>query len=795
MPPASSVIDPVCGMTVDPATAAGHATHQGTDYSFCSTQCVEKFNAEPDKYLHSRPEPMALAMTAAPGTKRQYICPMDPEVLSDKPGACPICGMALEPKDVARGSETEADPEQAKMRRLFWIALAASVPVLALSMGPMLLAAGHMPLPPWNALIQAVLTALVMLYCGGTFYHRAWTALAQGRFNMFTLIVLGVSTAYVYSLLAIVWPELFPASARPHGQVEPYFESAATIIVLVLLGQVLEGRARQATTSAVRKLAGLAPKSARLVLPDGREQDLPLELLQLGDLVRIRPGEKIPVDGAVVEGHSAVDESMLSGEPMPMEKQAGAKVWAATLNSTGTLLVRTEKLAADTLLAVIRHVAEAQRSRAPIQTLVDRVSAVFVPAVLLVSVLTFAGWLLWGGDDAFARGLLSAVAVLMIACPCALGLATPMAITVGIGRGAQAGILVKSAEALEVLHRANVLFVDKTGTLTEGKPKLVAMREVEGDGVVASATPSPPAPLPRGGEESLALAASLEQASEHPLAKALIDAARARNLRFEPVSDFQAIPGQGVTGVVGGHRLVLGNAACLLAAGISVDEMHARSEGSSKHGQTTLLLSADGRLIAEFTVADALKATTAEAVRRLQTEGVELILATGDNQGAAEAIARQIRITRVHANLLPHQKRELVQSLQAQGRVVAMAGDGINDAPALAQADVGIALGTGADIAMASAPLTLVGGDLRALADARALSQATIATIRQNLVLAFAYNVLAIPLAACGVLTPIWASAAMSLSSVSVIVNSLRLRPEAAKNTHNAKELTGIGLW
>jgi Cu+-exporting ATPase len=542
-----------------------------------------------------------------------------------------------------------------------------------------------------------------------------------------------------------------------------YFESAAVIIVLVLLGQVIEGRARHATTAAVRQLAGLAPKTARLVTPDGREQDLPLELIQPGDLVRIRPGEKIPVDGVVTDGQSAVDESMLTGEPMPVEKDAPAKVFAATLNGTGTLLVRTEKTAADTLLAqIVRHVADAQRSRAPVQALVDRVSAVFVPTVMLVSAMTFAAWILIFGSDALATALESAVAVLMIACPCALGLATPMAITVGVGRGARLGILVKSAEALELLHRAEVVLIDKTGTLTEGRPQLV---RVEGLGAW-------------GEEDSLRVAASLEQASEHPLAQALVRAAREKSLTLEPVRDFVATPGQGVAGTVDGKRLLLGNPPFLQAAGVACDSANERLLTLRAAEQTVLLLAIDGQLAALFGVADPLKATSAEAVQRLQGEGVEVIMLTGDSRATGDLIAGQVGIAKVYAEVLPQDKRRIVQELQAQGKIVAMAGDGINDAPALAQADVGIALGTGTDIAMASAPLTLVRGDLSAIADARTLSRDTLRAIRQNLVLAFAYNVLAIPLAALHILTPVWASAAMSLSSVSVIANSLRLRKE-----------------
>jgi Cu+-exporting ATPase len=770
----STAIDPVCGMTVDPATAPAKTTYQGTTYYFCNPSCLKKFEADPQKYLAGKTEPMTIGLAPKPslarpanGTRKTlYICPMDPEVVSEKPGPCPKCGMALEPKEVP--AEDEADPEQARMFRRFWIALLLSVPVFALAMGPMLL--GHEHLPLWNVWIQAGLTAVVVFYCGGTFYQRAIDALRQGHLNMFTLIVLGVTTTLLYSL-----PALDPIikTHRPHA----YFESAATIITLVLLGQVLEGRARQATTIAVRALAGLAPKTARLVGPDGREQDLPLELIQIGDLVRIRPGEKIPVDGVVTEGQSSVDESMLTGEPMPVDKGAHDKVWAATLNGTGTMVVRTEKLATETLLAqIVRHVAEAQRSRAPIQALVDRVSAVFIPLVLLVSVVTFLGWVFWASPEGLTPGLLSAVAVLMIACPCALGLATPMAITVAIGRGARAGILVKSAEALELLHRAQVLIIDKTGTLTEGKPKLVSVEVIGSEPI-----PEPDA-LARasasGSDRFLQLAASLEQASEHPLAVALVSAARAKNLTLDAVTEFRAVPGHGVAGSVAGHRLLLGNPAHLSAAGVSLGEAQNRVDAMRAEGQTVLLLAVDDKLVALFGVADTLKASSIDAMAQLQREGIEVIMATGDSAGAAELVARQTGIAKFHAEVLPQDKRKIIQDLQAQGKIVAMAGDGINDAPALAQADVGIALGTGTDIAMASAPLTLVRGDLSAIADARTLSRDTLRAIRQNLVLAFAYNVLAIPLAALHILTPVWASAAMSLSSVSVIANSLRLRKE-----------------
>ena len=770
MTASNTAVDPVCGMTVDPKTAPAQTTHDGKSYYFCCPHCLKKFETNPQSYLAGKREPMSLGFGVSPpppaGTKRQYICPMDPEVVSDKPGACPKCGMALEPKDVS--AEDESDPEQAKMMRLFWIALAGSVPVFLLAMTPMAL--GQMHPPAWNLWSQMVLTSLVLAICGGTFYARAWVALRQGHSNMFTLIVIGVTTAYVFSVVALL---------TPHLHLDPYFESAAVIITLVLLGQVLEGRARQATTAAVRKLAGLAPKTARLVTPDGREQDLLLQLIQPGDLVRIRPGEKIPVDGEVTEGHSTVDESMLTGEPMPIDKQAKDKVFAATMNGTGTLLVRTQKTAAQTLLAqIVRHVAKAQRSRAPVQALVDRVSAIFVPTVLLVAALTFVGWTWHGGEHPTRDAILSAVAVLMIACPCALGLATPMAITVGIGRGARAGILVKSAEALELLHRAQALVIDKTGTLTAGKLRLVdissftfpqyeqALKE-NGNEPVDEALLKEADDL-----EKLQLAASLEQHSEHPLAVALVRVARQHDLRLDTVSDFVATPGGGVTGIIANRRVFLGSLAFLRATGVSAKP--APSNGSP--GATELYLAVDGQLIAKFGLADTLKPTSKEAVAHLQREGVNVIMATGDGMAAAQHIAKDVGIADVHAEMLPAAKRQLVQDLQAKGLIVAMAGDGINDAPALAQADVGIALGTGTDIAMASAPLTLVRGDLRVIVEARALSRATIWTIRQNLVLAFAYNVLAIPLAAFGILNPMLAAAAMSLSSVSVIVNSLRLR-------------------
>lgn len=753
-------IDPVCGMTVDPATAPARTTFQGKTYYFCHPHCLHRFKADPHKYVDGKPEPMATPLAppapAPPGAKRLYTCPMHPEVVSDRPGACPKCGMALEPKDVP--VEGEVDTEHAKLVRNFWISLVGSIPILVLSMGGMFFT---LPIPHLaNVWIQAVLTSIVLIAGGGIVYQRAWTAARGGHLNMFSLIVLGISTAYIYSLVAIIKPEWFPANH--HGMVEPYFESAATILVLVLLGQVLEGKARHATTAAVRKLAGLAPKTARLVAPDGKEKDLPLELIQPGDRVRIRPGEKIPVDGVVTEGESAVDESMLTGEPMPVAKQSAARVFAGTLNGNGTLLVRTEKVAAESLLSkIVQHVVDAQRSRAPIQSLVDRVSAAFVPIVLIAAMLTLVAWIQWGSEHAASRGVINAVAVLIIACPCALGLATPMAIMVGVGRGAELGILVKSAEALEHLHRVNVVIIDKTGTLTLGKPKLITRESLDPSVDV---------------NDALILAASLEQASEHPLAAAFVQAASERRLALEPVRDFNAIPGKGVTGNVAGFQLLLASPAHLKSTGIAIDSVETRLQSLREQGQTVLLLAVNGRLAALFGVTDPLKPSSIDAVRQLREDGVEVVMATGDSLATAQFIGRQLGIAQIHAEVLPQDKRKIVQDLQAAGKIVAMAGDGINDAPALAQADVGIALGTGTDIAMESAPIILVRGDLRAIADARALSRATLNAIRQNLALAFAYNVLAIPLAAIGILTPVWAAAAMSLSSLSVVANSLRLR-------------------
>ncbi len=755
-PPA---VDPVCGMSVDPAAARASTVYQGKTYYFCCPSCLQRFQEAPERYLAPAPSGAPAPAEIPPGTKTEYFCPMDPEVVSDRPGSCPKCGMALQPRTLTL--EEGPDPELANMSRRFWIGLALTIPLWVVAMGPMLVG----PLGGWTNWVQLILATPVVLWCGWPFFARAWTSLVHRSPNMFTLIALGVGTAYGYSVLAILAPGLFPAEFHsPHGPVETYFETAATITILVLLGQVLEVRARGRTNEAIRRLLGLAPKTARIVRPDGREEDIPLEHVQPGALVRVRPGEKVPVDGVVTEGRSAVDESMISGEPMPVAKEPGAAVIGATVNGTGTLLVRAERVGGDTLLArIVRLVGEAQRSRAPIQRLVDRVSAYFVPAVLAVAVVTFIGTSLWGAEPRLPHALMRAVAVLIIACPCALGLATPMAIMVATGRGAEEGVLVKNAEALEALHRADTLVVDKTGTLTEGKPRLVAVEPA------ADFT----------ADDLLRLAASLERGSEHPLAAAVIREAEARGLALADVQDFQSVPGQGVKGRVADRRVILGNLGFFQAAGLTAEPLRARLEALQAEGQTVMLAGIDGRPAGLLAVADPVRASTPEAIRSLHADGLRIIMLTGDSRAAAEAVARRLGIDEVIAEVLPDEKNAVVKRLQEQGRVVAMAGDGINDAPALAQAQVGIALGTGTDVAMESAGITLVQGDLRGIARARRLSRATMHTIRQNLFLAFVYNTLSIPVAAFGILSPVWASAAMSLSSLSVVGNSLRLRRQS----------------
>ncbi len=752
-----SAIDPVCGMTVDPATAAGSSVRDGVTYYFCNPHCLEKFQGDPQRYLTSKEQVPVKPQAGVGGV--EYFCPMDPDVVSDRPGPCPKCGMALEPRGLVADEAT--DPDLADMIWRFWFGLLFAVPLFVLTMGEMLLS--HHLLPHrWNLTIQFALASPVVLYSGKPFFTRAIASVRNRSLNMFTLIGLGVGAAYGYSVFASIAPIWFSAGfSKLYYPIEPYFESAATIVVLVLLGQVLEGKARRATSSAIRKLAGLAPKSARVVQLDGRELDVPLEMIRVGDVVRIRPGEKIPVDGAATQGTSAVDEALLTGEPIPVAKEPGSRVVAGSLNGTGSLLVRTDRVGNETFLAqMIALVSEAQRSRAPIQRLVDQVSRVFVPAVLSMSIITFFAWGMWGGEAALAKGFNHAVAVLIIACPCALGLATPLALTVGIGRGAQAGILVKNAEALEKFCQADTLVLDKTGTLTEGKPRVQQVEGFAGHQV----------------DEVLRLSAALERGSEHPLAAALVQAATEKNLTLPEVHDFAAIPGQGVRGLIDGSTLLLGSPRFLQTHGIDIDGVGSRTEELREQGDTVLLLAREGQLAGLVSVADPVRPTTAEAIRQLRADGLRVVMLTGDSRATAQAVAKQLDIDDVRAEMLPAEKLTAIRQLQAEGHMVAMAGDGINDAPALAQADVGIALGAGADVALASAAITLVRSDLRVLAQARALSRATVRTIRQNLALAFLYNALSIPFAALGLVNPMWAGAAMSLSSLSVVGNSLRLR-------------------
>jgi Cu+-exporting ATPase len=744
-PAAPPAVDPVCGMTVDPAHAPASRTFQGKTYYFCNPSCASKFEADPQRYLSGAAEPMDQPAPAAPpGGKVEYVCPMHPEVVSDHPGSCPKCGMALEPRTVTL--DEGPNPELVDMTRRFVVGAVLTFPLLVLHLLPL----GHSPYLQWA---QFALATPVVFWCGWPFWQRAWASLVNLSPNMFTLIVLGVGAAYGFSVAALALPHVVGHDV--------YFEAAASIIVLVLLGQVLELRARNQTGAAIRRLLGLAPKTARLVSPDGREEDVPLESVQPGDVLRVRPGERVPVDGYVIDGHSSVDEAMISGEPIPVEKDKGAKVIGGTLNGTGAFRMRAQRVGAQTLLAqIVRLVGEAQRSRAPVQRLVDRVARWFTPAVLGVAVLTFALWLaLDRSDERLAHALMNAAAVLLIACPCALGLATPMAIMVGTGRGAEAGVLIRDAEALELLHRADTLVVDKTGTLTEGKPRVERIEPAEG----MSET------------ELLRLTASLERGSEHPLAAAFVRAAKERNLDLTPPTEFQAATGKGVTGVVAGKQVILGTAAFLAEQGITpIPEQ--RAEELRKEGATVVLAAVDGRFAGLIAVADPIRATTPEALQLLRDEGMHVIMLTGDNRVTAEAVARRLGLDDVIADVLPAQKSDIVARLQAEGRVVAMAGDGVNDAPALARADIGIALGTGTDVAMESAAVTLVRGDLRAIARARRLSRFTLGAIRQNLFLAFVYNTLSIPLAALGFLSPVLAGAAMSLSSLSVIGNSLRLR-------------------
>ncbi len=771
-PPAAR--DPVCGMTVDPSRAAASLTHEGTTYHFCSAGCRNAFERDPAAIL-SRAEPVLIPENPLPAVPpvrpaaAEYTCPMHPEVVRDAPGACPICGMALEPRTVALGEEVSR--ELLDMERRFRIGLAMAVPVFLLSNAGMIpgLPIDRFVAPRLSVWIQLLLSTPVVLWAGGPFFERAWTALKSRHTNMFTLIAMGVGAAWGYSVIATLFPGAFPASFRGHhGRVEVYFEAAAVITVLVLLGQVLELRARSRTGGAIRALLGLAPTTARRIGEDGADADVPLEQVRPGDRLRVRPGEKIPVDGVVLEGASAVDESMVTGEPIPVEKGAGDPVTGATINGTGALIMEAEKVGSDTLLArIVRMVSEAQRSRAPIQRLADRVTGWFVPAVMAAAAITFMVWWLFGPEPRVAHALVNAVAVLIIACPCALGLATPMSIMVGTGRGATMGVLIRNAEALEILEKVDTLLVDKTGTLTEGKPRLTAA--IASPGIAVA--------------DLLRLAAGLERGSEHPLAAAVVAAARERNLALPEASGFRSITGKGVRGSVEGRAVALGTATLLEEEGANATPLFADAERLRAEGQSVMFVSIDGRAAGLLGVSDPVKPSTPEAIRILREEGVRIVMVTGDSRTTAEAVARRLGIDDVRAEVLPDQKIEAIRHLQAEGRIVAMAGDGINDAPALAQAQVGIAMGTGTDVAMESAGVTLVKGDLRGVAKARRLSRGTMRNIRENLFFAFVYNTLGVPIAAGALypffgilLSPVLASAAMSLSSVSVIFNALRLR-------------------
>jgi len=768
--------DPVCGMKVT-EDSVHHTEYEGRTYRFCSNGCLSKFIAAPTHYLQNvvedEPEksgrPNAKVPQPEAGEAAMYTCPMHPEVVQDHPGDCPKCGMALEPRNVSVAEEDNG--ELRDMTRRFWFSTLLALPVFFSAMGAEFWpeAIANIVQPATRQWLEMLLATPVVLWGGWPFFVRGWRSLVTRNLNMFTLIGLGVGVAWVYSMVAVLIPDIFPRSVfTERGVVPVYFEAAAVIIALVLLGQVLELRARSQTNAAIKLLLGLAPKTARILREDGTEEDIPLEDVQPGDKLRIRPGEKVPVDGTVVEGVSHVDESMVTGEPIPVEKNSGDKVIGATVNGTGGLVMTAEKVGADTLLAQIVHmVAEAQRSRAPIQKLTDVVAGYFVPAVVLIAVVTVIVWYVWGPEPRLAHAVINAVAVLIIACPCALGLATPVSIMVGTGRGAMMGVLFKNAEALEVMRKVDTLVVDKTGTLTEGHPELVSVTPAEGFDE----------------NEIVRLAASIERGSEHPLAAAIVRGAQKRNTKLAAAEDFQSVTGKGVSGVVDGHKVALGNIKLLQDMGIDAGDLPSKADILRSEGQTVMFLGVDGRVAGLIGVADPIKATTAEAIRLLHDEGIRIVMLTGDSRKTAEAVAAKLDIDQVQAEVLPDQKAAVIKQLQAEGRIVAMAGDGINDAPALAQAQVGIAMGTGTDVAMESAGVTLVKGDLRGIVRARRLSDATMRNIRQNLFFAFIYNVAGVPIAA-GVLYPIFglllspmiAAAAMSFSSVSVITNALRLR-------------------
>ncbi|MEI7806178.1 MAG: heavy metal translocating P-type ATPase [Hyphomicrobiales bacterium] len=755
----AKAIDPVCGMTVDPHTAKHRHQHQGHNYYFCSAGCRTKFAADPGKYLGDRaPAPVIEGAI--------YTCPMHPEIRQQGPGACPICGMALEPEIAS--ADSGPNPELIDMTRRFWIGLVLSLPVVLLEMGGHVTDIHRWVSPTHSNWIQFAFATPVVLWAGWPFFVRGWQSLLTRNLNMFTLIALGTGVAFVYSAIATLIPGLFPHAG--HGTAAVYFESAAVITVLVLLGQMLELRAREATSGAIRALLDLAPKTARRVTERG-DEDVALDTISAGDKLRVRPGEKVPVDGELIEGRSSLDESLITGESMPVTKETGAKVIAGTLNKSGSFVMRADAVGRDTLLArIVQMVAAAQRSRAPIQRLADRVASWFVPAVIAVALAAFAAWWLFGPEPRFAYALIAAVSVLIIACPCALGLATPMSIMVGVGRGAQAGILIKNAEALERMEKVDTLVIDKTGTLTEGKPKVTA--------VIAA----------QGYEESeiLRLAASVERSSEHPLAAAIVEAAQARNITLSPVRGFDSPAGKGAIGMVDKHRIALGNAKFLAELNIATAALDSEAERLRASGATAIFLGVDGKLAGVIAIADPVKATTPAALKALIADGIRIVMLTGDNRTTALAVGRALGISEIEAEVLPDRKSAIVEKLRREGRVVAMAGDGVNDAPALAAADVGIAMGTGTDVAIESAGITLLQGDLTGIARARALSAATMSNIRQNLFFAFIYNAAGVPVAA-GVLypafglllSPIIAAAAMALSSVSVVGNALRLRTTA----------------
>jgi Cu+-exporting ATPase len=756
------VKDPVCGMDVDPHKTQHRATHAGQSYYFCSAGCRTKFLSDPDKYLGG-----AKAAEPVPeGTV--YTCPMHPEIRQVGPGSCPICGMALEP--LLATADAGPNPELADMTRRFWIGLMLSVPVLFLEMGSHLTGLDHLIPRATSNWLQFALATPVVLWAGWPFFERGWASLRSRNLNMFTLIAMGTGVAWVYSVLATIAPQIFPAAFRGHdGSVAVYFEAAAVITVLVLLGQVLELRAREATGGAIRALLDLAPKTARRINADGSEEEVALDSVSVDDRLRVRPGEKVPVDGEVIEGRSAVDESMVTGESMPVTKEKTDRVIGGTMNRSGALVIAARKVGRDTMLAqIVQLVAEAQRSRAPIQRLADRVSGYFVPAVIAVAFLAFGAWAMWGPEPRLSYGLVAAVAVLIIACPCALGLATPMSIMVGVGRGAGLGVLIKNAESLERLEKVDTLVIDKTGTLTEGKPSVTGIVTVA-NGLAEN--------------DLLRLAASVERASEHPLAEAIVREAEKRGIATASVSDFDSPTGKGALGVVEGRKVLLGNARFIEEHGVSATTLAAKAEALRADGATAIFVAVDGKEAGVIAIADPVKASTREALAALKAEGLRVVMLTGDNWTTARAVAKQLGIEDVEAEVLPDQKSQIVERYKSEGRIVAMAGDGVNDAPALAAADVGIAMGTGTDVAIESAGVTLLKGDLNGIVKARRLSQATMRNIRQNLFFAFIYNAAGVPIAA-GVLYPVFglllspiiAAAAMALSSVSVIGNAIRLR-------------------